>query len=110
MEKTEVQPVTDAEMDAALDISSVFANKFYISVGPGGVRITFAETHPKVDIPNMRLSVTLPHGDAFALRDVLSDLLEKHVKIVDAGEVLPEAAGKAKAAEKPAARGRKQNG
>jgi hypothetical protein len=86
MEKTEVQSVTDTEMTAVLNAPSIFSNKFYITIGPGGVRISFAETHPQVEAPQVRASVTLPHADAFALRDILSELLEHNVRVVEVGE------------------------
>lgn len=82
MAKSEIEQVSRAEMEALSDVPSIFSNKFYITVSAGGVRLTFAEVHVPDMSPRMRVSVTLPHLDAVALRDVLSRMLEQTIKVV----------------------------
>ncbi|MGD9544983.1 MAG: hypothetical protein AB7F41_17115 [Methylocystis sp.] len=75
MADAKVQPVSDAEFEVAFSGPAPAANRFYIVVGPGGVRIAFAE-EPRPGKPShFRSAVMLPHQDAIKLANLLKTML-----------------------------------
>lgn len=56
---------------------AVWANYFYTTFEQLGLKITFAEKNPAIDLPAFRTAVYLDPGSAVALRDLLSDYIER---------------------------------
>lgn len=70
-----VQPVSEAEFDVSYSGPAYAANRFFVFLQPGGVRITFAE-QPKPDKSSLfRAAVMLSHQDAINLANILKTML-----------------------------------
>lgn len=76
----EPQPVSALELQVAFSGPAVQANRFFITIGPGGARIAFAEQYGQ-DAPVFRTAVNLAFQDAFGLAKILKDLLDKNVLV-----------------------------
>ncbi len=55
---------------------AILTNRFYITLGPFGVRIAFAEMYPGQP-PSFRTAVVMSIPDGIALYKVLQDLLKE---------------------------------
>jgi len=69
-----------SELEIAYAGPAKATNRFYVSIGVGGVRIAFAEQHDPDMAPKFRTAVMLPMPDALALRDLLNETL-KNVRV-----------------------------
>lgn len=72
----EFRKTTDAELDLAFAGPAVHANRFYATIMPGGLRLTFAEQHAADALGQFRAAVFLSPQDAVALFDLLKRVLE----------------------------------
>jgi hypothetical protein len=75
MAEEKVQAVTDAEFEVAFSGPAPAANRFYVVIGPGGVRIAFAEEPRAGKSSHFRSAVMLPHQDAIKLANLLKTML-----------------------------------
>ena len=79
-------------MEAALQLSAPFCNKFYLSLTPIGGRLTFAEEHPDTDIPTPRGAVYLHIQDLLELKKLIERMLPENkivqhsVQVISDGE------------------------
>ena len=71
-----VKPVSPVDLEASFSISSPISNRFFVHIGPLGVRLTFAEQVPKTDKFYLRSATTLAFQDAIQLYKVLQRMLE----------------------------------
>lgn len=69
------RPVSEAEMRIAFEGSAIATNRTFITLGPGGVRIAFAEQQG-ASPPVFRSAVMLAYQDAISFKDVLTNLLK----------------------------------
>lgn len=67
----------EEELLAAFSGPAIFANKFYVTMLPSGVRITFVEAILPNKPPVYRGAFTVSYSDAIAFRDLLSRQLDK---------------------------------
>lgn len=75
-EVTSNLPIAKDELEAAFCVPAPGANRFVVTLGQPGVRISFGETYPQLDGPALfHSAVTLHPEDAIALRDLLKELL-----------------------------------
>ena len=65
-----------SDLEIAYSGPAKAANRFYVSIGVGGMRIAFAEQHDPDMAPKFRTAVLLPMPDALALRDLLNGSLQ----------------------------------
>ncbi|PTQ78371.1 hypothetical protein C8R26_103133 [Nitrosomonas oligotropha] len=56
---------------------AVLSNRFFISLGPWGVRIAFAEQHGESAEPIFRSAVVMPMEDGISLYKTLQELLKE---------------------------------
>ena len=56
---------------------AIWANYFYTTFEPLGLKVTFAEKNPAIDLPAFRGAVFLDPSSAVALRDLLTDYIER---------------------------------
>jgi len=68
---------TEAELSVANSGPAVLANRFYVSVGPQGPRIAFAEQITEQTLPVFRTAVIMSVQDGIALYKVLQGLLKE---------------------------------
>ena len=73
-EKIERQ-ASEEELRIAFDGPAIAANRYFINVGPAGVRIAFTEQRPPSP-PIFRSAVMLAHQDAVNLKNLLVVLLK----------------------------------
>lgn len=73
----ETLQVSEAETAATLSIPAIAINRFFIAVGPSGVRLTFAEQGGEGQPPHMRAAVSMCVADASSLGAVLLEVVEK---------------------------------
>lgn len=71
-----MKPVSDEEMKTAFAGPSIAADRFFITVKGGSVRIAFAERAPGTETDYFRTSVTLGPEDAVTLYKVLQELMK----------------------------------
>ena len=69
-------PVAPEEVREAYKIPAPGANKFIVTVGQPGVRITFGEIHKDIDLPVFYSAVTLHPIDAISLYKLLGEMLK----------------------------------
>ena len=69
------QSVSKEEMDAAYRVPAPGSNKFVVHLGQPGVRITFGELNPGMDVPAFHSAVTLHPQDAITLYKLLEEML-----------------------------------
>lgn len=69
------RPLKENEVELSNTIPAVFSNRFYIAMGAGGVRITFAEQQSENSIPMPRNAVIMHPEDGIALYKSLQGLL-----------------------------------
>ena len=55
---------------------ATLCNRFYISVGPYGVRLAFAEQYSKESNPLFRSAVVMPHSNAIQMAKALKEMLD----------------------------------
>lgn len=72
----EVRELTSQEFKAS-DGPAQLSNRFFINLGPTGVRIAFAEQFGQNNPPSFRTAVVLPFDDALELAKLLESLLAK---------------------------------
>jgi hypothetical protein len=77
-------------MEIAQSGAAVYVNKFFVSIGPAGTRIAFAEQATDY-APVFRSAILLSIADTFALAGLLKDLLDKNVVVTPTPA--PEAQG-----------------
>lgn len=70
---TKKEDVSAEEMALSYSGPAIVSNKFYIAVGPTGVRVTFAEGQNGAF--HFRSAIMLSFQDAIALKDILGELL-----------------------------------
>lgn len=94
--EAEIQSGPAAEKDIELAFSgpAVLANRFFVSLGPHGVRIAFVEQGPNT-ASNFRTAVALSMQDAMGLYRVLRDMLKEPEAALEAmmAERLPKQNG-----------------
>ena len=67
--------IDSADIEATFEVSAPYTNRFFVTVGPGGVRLTFAETHPEVAGTFPRAAAMMSVQDAVELKNLLTELL-----------------------------------
>ncbi len=72
-----VDTVDQYEIDLTNTIPAIFTNKLFVALGPGGVRITFAEQQGDNILPAVRTAVIMQLEDAIALYKTLQGLLKE---------------------------------
>lgn len=86
--------LTDEESDITLEGPAIAANRCLISLGTGGVRITFVEQVGDRS-PKFRTAVMMPVQDAISLKTVLARLLaEPEAQIIEQIAAAKDAAKK----------------
>ena len=70
----QVEEVTEEQMEVGYSGAAISSNKFFITVGPQGARIAFAEGRGGGKF-YFRTAVVLPFQDAIALKDILGQML-----------------------------------
>jgi len=68
-------PVNDADLGVAYEGAAVYANRFFVSIGPVA-RIAFAEQNGPDKKVFFRTAVSLSMQDAVALAHILADLVK----------------------------------
>jgi hypothetical protein len=77
------QTVSDTELAVTVAGPAVLTNKFFVGIGPHGVRVTFAEQTGPTMPPVFRSAVVMSLQDGIALYRLLQELLadaEKHIE------------------------------
>lgn len=67
--------VSEDELRSSFLGPAIFSNKFYVTNGPAGMRLSFMEGLLPTVQPIFRAAVLISYGDAIALRDVLTKQL-----------------------------------
>ena len=70
----EIQPIKEAERQAAHAGPAIFTNRFFVTVGPL-VRIAFAEQWDTETPAQPRVAIAMSHQDAIELKNILTSLL-----------------------------------
>ena len=65
-----------AEQELAFSIPGEYANRFVVSLGPCGVRLSFLEKLPSSETRHPRASVLISYEDGVNLKNLLSDMLK----------------------------------
>lgn len=78
-----LKPISQPELDIALSGPAILTNRFFVSVGPNGVRIAFTEQGSPDHTPVFRAGVGMSIPDAISLYRLLRDLLKEHEKAYD---------------------------
>lgn len=76
-----IEGITPEDLSASFAGSAPFANKITLNVNSVGARLSFLETHPDLQLPVYRASVFIGHHDLIALRDLLSEQIEKNLVV-----------------------------
>ena len=66
---------SEEELEVAFSGPAILANRFYVTLGPTGARIAFAEQQSSEKDAEFRSAVILPFQDALALSTILATLL-----------------------------------
>lgn len=75
-EKSGKVDVTQEEMEIAFSGPALYCNKFYVTMSPVNMRLTFAENNPRIKLPQFRGAVSMSIGDAMELKALLERVLE----------------------------------
>ena len=70
----EQAPPKSVEVEVSLSGPAILSNRFFVIVGPTGVRITFAEQFGPETQPAYRTAVVLAHQDAIELAALLKTM------------------------------------
>ena len=70
------------ELEVAFSGPAPSANRFYVTVGPQGVRLSFIEQVPNSSQNFFRSAAVLSHQDAIQLSEILKELLVEPVEKV----------------------------
>lgn len=73
--KDQEKEFSRGEFAAAFSGPAIAANRFFVTVGPGGIRIAFTEQWSDDTLPEFRCAAMLPIEDAIELKDLLERLL-----------------------------------
>ncbi len=79
VDPTKPVPVSEEEMDIALDGPAIYSNKMYLNLGAGGLRVAFTEIR-EPSPPKFRTAVLLSLQDGLKLRDALTRVLTNYEK------------------------------
>lgn len=71
------RPLTENEVQISNSVPAIFTNRFFISMSPGGVRITFTEQQSEIGDPAVRSAVIMHIEDGIALYKTLENLLKE---------------------------------
>ena len=61
---------------------AILSNRFFISMGPWGVRIAFAEQHGEESEPIFRSAVVMPIEDGISFYKTLQDVLKEPEEMI----------------------------
>ena len=78
-----VNPVSPEELDVSFSGPAPAANRFFVNLSAGGVRIAFTEQVPNSSKNYFRSAAVLSVGDAIELHKVLRNLLAPFEQAVD---------------------------
>jgi len=64
------------ELEVSFPEPAMATNRFFVSLGPAGMRLAFAEQHGVDMGPKFRTAVIMSMPDAISLRDLLNNMLK----------------------------------
>ncbi len=82
-EGVKIRPVPQDELDVSFSGPAPAANRFFINIGPTGVRIAFTEQVPNSSKNYFRSAATLSIIDATQLHQVLSKMMATYEQAVE---------------------------
>lgn len=94
-EKSQVEPVSDEDVENSYEVPATYVNRFFVTVGLN-TRITFSEQRSPDKKVHLRGAIVMTHQDAISLWKVLQKVLapiEEAIKHEIASE-LTEKSGK----------------
>lgn len=82
--------VQDEELIAAFEVPAVAINRFVITFARSGMRLAFGEQAIPGSVSKFRTAVIMSRGEALALRNLLSDMLDPSEAESKETDIVPE--------------------